>query len=52
DLESEKKSLNDYLSLGNDDHQRLLDWSSRLETVLAEIDQKSMRWLELSEMDS
>ncbi|MFM9026948.1 MAG: ABC-F family ATP-binding cassette domain-containing protein, partial [Bacteroidota bacterium] len=45
DLESEKKSLNDYLSLGNDDHQRLLDWSSRLETVLAEIDQKSMRWL-------
>jgi len=37
---------------GTGDHCRLLEWSSRLESVLAGIDEKSLRWLELSELES
>lgn len=51
-LENEKAELMKQLNEGSGDHQRLMEWSSRLETIIAEIDEKSLRWLELSELES
>lgn len=51
-LENEKTELMKQLNEGSGDHQRLMEWSSRLETIMAEIDEKSLRWLELSELES
>ncbi len=50
-LEAEKKDIMEKLNSGSGGHEKLLEWSSRLELVLAEIEAKSMRWLELSELD-
>lgn len=50
-LEKEKSELMQRLSEGSGDHSRLMDWSSRLEIIMAEIDEKSLRWLELSELE-
>jgi ATP-binding cassette subfamily F protein uup len=52
ELESEKERLTGLLNQGAPDHTRLLEWSTRLETVLSQIDEKSLRWLELSELDN
>ncbi|MFM7218532.1 MAG: ribosomal protection-like ABC-F family protein [Bacteroidota bacterium] len=50
-LETEKKQLTASLSLGDASHDKLMEWSMRLEKIMAELDEKSMRWLELSELD-
>ena len=50
-LEKEKSELMHQLNEGSGDHSRLMEWSSRLEIVMAEIDEKSLRWLELSELE-
>jgi ATP-binding cassette subfamily F protein uup len=48
-LESEKKDLNNKLAAGSNNHKELLEWSSRIEVVINLLDEKSFRWLELSE---
>jgi ABC transport system ATP-binding/permease protein len=48
-LEAEKKELSDKLSAGSDSHKDLLQWSSRFEAIIKLLDEKSFRWLELSE---
>jgi ATP-binding cassette subfamily F protein uup len=50
-LESEKKELEEFMSGGNTDYEILQEKGQRLEAVIAELDEKSMRWLELSEYD-
>ncbi len=49
-LEEEKRALG--LQLGNDKvgHEELRKWAERMNEVIREIDEKSMRWLELSEI--
>ena len=47
--EHEKERLLEKLNSGNGDHDQLQEWSSRLGELDAEIDEKTARWLELSE---
>jgi ATP-binding cassette subfamily F protein uup len=49
-LEKEKDELNEKLSSGNSNHIELHQWSQRLTTVMEMIDEKSSRWLELSDV--
>ena len=50
DLEAEKESLTSKLGSGTGNHVELNEWSQRMEAIIKEIDEKSMRWLELSEI--
>jgi ATP-binding cassette subfamily F protein uup len=48
-LEEEKKKITDLLNAGSEDHNKILEWSDRAGKIMAELDEKSLRWLELSE---
>jgi ABC transport system ATP-binding/permease protein len=48
-LEEEKKELNEKLNSGSGTHEELMQWSRRYEEVINLLDEKSFRWLELSE---
>jgi ATP-binding cassette subfamily F protein uup len=48
-LEKEKALLTEQLSAAGQDAEDLLKWSERIGLVIAELDEKSLRWLELSE---
>jgi len=48
-LETEKKQIEDALSSGTLSVQQITDMSKRLPVLNDELDEKSMRWLELSE---
>ena len=48
-LEKEKETLTGLLSSANQSQDDLLKWSDRIGKVIAELDEKSLRWLELSE---
>lgn len=49
-LEKEKKELEEWFAEGQSDVERITELSRRLEVVNDELDSKSMRWLELSEL--
>lgn len=49
ELGEERKALEDELNAGEADYNRLTDISKRIEQIIALIDQKEMRWLELNE---
>ncbi len=49
-LEAEKNRLTDALSSGNLLSEELMEKSSRLSEIMELIDEKTMRWLELSEL--
>lgn len=51
ELEAEKTELETFLSSGNTDYELLQEKSERIETVTRLLDEKSNRWLELSEYD-
>ncbi len=48
-LSSLKNSLEAKLVSGETEHQKLIDWGKELDQVKTDIDEKEMRWLELSE---
>jgi len=48
-LEKEKKSLGDTLNSGNQDYQQLQTASDRISEIIIILEEKEMRWLELSE---
>ncbi len=48
-LTKEKNELTEKLSSGNLEHQQIQTISSMLEKIIASIDEKELRWLELSE---
>lgn len=50
-LESQKEELVAKLNGGSADHEELTSWASEIETLTHQIEEKEMRWLELSEMD-
>ncbi len=50
-LEKEKADIEAALSSGTISTQEIIDLSKRLPVVNAELDEKSMRWLELSEIE-
>ncbi len=49
ELEKEKAELEALLNAGNAGYEKLLEYTSRLNEVLEEIERLEMRWLELSE---
>ena len=51
ELEQEKKDIEDALSSGSISTQEIIDLSKRLPIVNDLLDEKSMRWLELSEIE-
>ena len=50
-LEQEKQELEDKLSSGTISVQEITDLSKRLPILNEQLDEKSMRWLELSEIE-
>jgi ATP-binding cassette subfamily F protein uup len=49
-LESKKSELTSLLNSGTTDHQQLQKWSDEIKAASDAIDQKTLRWLELSEL--
>ena len=50
-LETEKEEITAKMSSGNLEHQDLLNFSQRMEVIINDLDEKEMRWLELSELE-
>ncbi|MBQ2591025.1 MAG: ABC transporter ATP-binding protein, partial [Paludibacteraceae bacterium] len=50
-LETEKAEIEKAFADGLSDPDKITELSKRLEVINAELDEKSMRWLELSELD-
>jgi ATP-binding cassette subfamily F protein uup len=48
-LEKEKAILTEQLSAGGQHPDDIMKWSERIGNVISELDEKSLRWLELSE---
>ena len=51
-LEAEKKELLEKMNSGNGTADELIEWSNRYQEVSTLLDDKSMRWLELSEKEA
>ena len=49
-LEKEKATLMEWMNSGNGNHDELMGWSKRLVEVTKTVDEKSVRWLELNEI--
>jgi ATP-binding cassette subfamily F protein uup len=49
-LENKKIELTSLLNSGTTDHQQLQKWSDEIKAASDSIDQKTLRWLELSEL--
>lgn len=49
ELEKRKKDFEQKLNSGESDHEKLLAWSVELSKIIEELDEKSERWLFLSE---
>lgn len=48
-LETEKAKITSLLNAGSDNHEDIMKWSEQIGTILSKLDEKSFRWLELSE---
>jgi ATP-binding cassette subfamily F protein uup len=48
-LEKRKAVVTDLLTAGSTDHHQLQQWAAEIENILRDIDEKSSRWLELSD---
>lgn len=50
-LEKEKEKVMELFNSGETDHIKLQDWSQQIDKLTSAIESKSMRWLELSELE-
>ncbi|MCH7413302.1 ABC-F family ATP-binding cassette domain-containing protein [Belliella sp. R4-6] len=50
-LNSEKAKIVDLITIGTEDHQKLMDWSNRIQEIDNEVESLELRWLELSELE-
>jgi ATP-binding cassette subfamily F protein uup len=48
-LEAEKEALIEKLNSGSEDFQLLADWAKQIEVLKNTLEEKELRWLELSE---
>ncbi|HEY0029558.1 MAG TPA: ABC-F family ATP-binding cassette domain-containing protein [Bacteroidia bacterium] len=48
-LEAEKAKVTELLNAGAEDHTNIMKWSEQVSTIISQLDEKSLRWLELSE---
>ncbi|MFN5794696.1 MAG: ABC-F family ATP-binding cassette domain-containing protein [Bacteroidota bacterium] len=51
-LEKEKEALTNNLSIENVDHSKLIEWSTRIQNIEENLEQKTFRWMELSELEN
>jgi ABC transport system ATP-binding/permease protein len=49
-LEAEKTSLTEKLNGGETSHQQLTEWSRKIKEITEQVEKKTARWLELSEV--
>lgn len=49
-LESKKAALADQLNGGAADHKQLMEWSAEIQRITNEIEEKTLRWMELAEI--
>ena len=49
-LEKKKSEIESRFSSGSADHQQIAEWSKEIQALSSDIDGKTMRWLELSEL--
>jgi ABC transport system ATP-binding/permease protein len=49
-LEKKKKEISDLMNNGTTDHKQLQQWSEEIGTLTQKIEEKTFRWLELSEL--
>ncbi len=47
-LNAEKTSLEAKLEVGSESHEDLLNWSKALEAIKDSLDEKELRWLDLT----
>ena len=52
ELEAKKTSLIDQLNKGSENHEDLQRWSEEIKDITKTLDEKEMRWLELSEIEN
>ena len=50
-LQGEKANLVSKISEGTEDHQLLISWSNRIQEIDGLLEEKELRWLELSELE-
>ncbi len=50
ELQKQNQGLEQQLSAGSNSHEELLNWSKEIELNKLKLDEKELRWLELSEM--
>lgn len=50
-LQEEKANLVSRISEGTEDHQLLVNWSNRIQEIDGLLEEKELRWLELSELE-
>jgi ATP-binding cassette subfamily F protein uup len=51
-LEKEKQELTQNLSTENVDHSKLIEWSTRIQKIEENLESKTFRWMELSELEN
>jgi ABC transport system ATP-binding/permease protein len=51
-LEKQKADVESQMTSGTTDHQQLQKWAAEIQKLSAQIDDKTLRWLELSELAS
>jgi ATP-binding cassette subfamily F protein uup len=49
-LEKKKEELSTLINSGSTDHKQLQEWGQQMQQIAGDIDAKTMRWLELSEI--
>ncbi len=50
-LEAEKATLTDQITVGTPDVNLLLTWTNRLQAIDGELEELELSWLELSDLD-
>lgn len=50
DLENGKEAIMEKLNSGSDNHEEMMEWSLGIEELTNQIEEKELRWLELSEL--
>ena len=48
-LEDEKNKITTLLNSSTDNHDDVVKWSEQIGVIISQLDEKSLRWLELSE---
>ncbi len=48
-LEAEKAKITEQLNSSTDNHDDVVKWSAQIGDIIQQLDEKGMRWLELSE---